>query len=54
MNTKKRYSPEVRERPVRLAFEHESEYDLAVGGYGFDCGEDRLHGGDATQMGAAC
>ena len=27
MNTKKRYSPEVRERAVRLVFEHEAEYD---------------------------
>ena len=27
MNTSKRYSPEVRERAVRLAFEHEAEYD---------------------------
>ena len=26
MNTSKRYSPEVRERAVRLVFEHESEY----------------------------
>ena len=27
MNTSKRYSPEVRERAVRLVFEHEAEYD---------------------------
>jgi len=27
MNTTKRYSPEVRERAVRLVFEHEGEYD---------------------------
>jgi transposase len=27
MKTSKRYSPEVRERAVRLVFEHESEYD---------------------------
>jgi len=27
MNTTKRYSPEVRERAVRLVFEHEAEYD---------------------------
>jgi transposase len=27
MNTSKRYSPEVRERAVRLVFEHESEHD---------------------------
>ena len=27
MNRNKRYSPEVRERAVRLVFEHESEYD---------------------------
>ena len=27
MKTQKRYSPEVRERAVRLVFEHESEYE---------------------------
>ena len=27
MNTSKRYSPEVRERAVRLVFEHEREHD---------------------------
>ena len=27
MSTSKRYSPEVRERAVRLVFEHEGEYD---------------------------
>ena len=27
MNTTKRYSPEVRERAVRLVFEHETEYE---------------------------
>ncbi len=27
MNTNKRYSPEVRERAVRLLFEHQGEYD---------------------------
>jgi len=27
MNTSKRYSAEVRERAVRLVFEHEAEYD---------------------------
>ena len=27
MNTTKRYSPEVRERAVRLVLEHEAEYD---------------------------
>jgi transposase-like protein len=26
MNTKKRYSPELRERAVRLVFEHEAEH----------------------------
>jgi len=27
MSTSKRYSPEIRERAVRLVFEHEGEYD---------------------------
>ena len=27
MNTSKRFSPEIRERSVRLVFDHEAEYD---------------------------
>jgi len=27
MSTSKKYSPEIRERAVRLVFEHESEYE---------------------------
>jgi transposase-like protein len=27
MNTKKRYSPEIRERAVRMVFEHQREYE---------------------------
>ena len=27
MNTNKRYSPEIRERAVRMVFEHQSEYE---------------------------
>ena len=27
MNTKKRYSPEIRERAVRMVFEHQNEYE---------------------------
>lgn len=42
----KGYSPEVRERAVRLVFEHEAE-----GGDRLDRGEDRLHGGDAAGLG---
>ncbi len=34
MNTQKKYSPEVRERAVRLVLEHKREYPVAVGGHG--------------------
>ena len=33
MAKQRRYSPEVRERAVRMVFEHESEYDSSVPSY---------------------
>ena len=56
MNTMKRYSPEVRERAVRLVFEHEGEHALAMGGGELQvltaAGEDIVRGiPDATAPG---
>lgn len=47
MNTTARYSPEVRERAVRLVLEQQSEYPLVVGGMGsiaekIDCTQETL------------
>jgi len=43
MNTKKRYSPEIRERAVRMVFEHQSEYESQWGGYVFDFEQDWVY-----------
>ena len=48
-----RYSPEVRERAVRLVQEHAAGAPLAVGGDHVDRREDRLYGGDAPPLGAS-
>ena len=34
MAKQRRYSPEVRERAVRMVFEHESEYDYSLSSTG--------------------
>ena len=47
--TSKRYSPEVRERAVRMVLEHQGEHSLAVGGDIVDCGEDRLFAGETLR-----
>ena len=52
MSKSNQYSPEVRERAVRLVFEHEKEYKLAVVSDVFDRVEDRVYAGDAPQLGA--
>ena len=48
-----RYSPEVRERAVRMVFEHEREHSSQRAGNRLDCDEDRLYPGDAAPMGTA-
>ena len=51
MNRSKRYSPEVRERAVRLLFEHEKAYRSRWAADGVDRDQDRVHAGDATHVG---
>ena len=48
-----RFSPEVRERAVRMVFEHAQDARVAVGGDHLDRREDRVRGRDAAQLGAA-
>ena len=50
MGRPRRYSPEVRERAVRLVFEHAER--LPVGGYSICGREDRMLCGDAAEVGA--
>ena len=52
MSKSNRYSPEVRERAVRLVFEHEKEYSSQWSAMWFYCVEDRVYAGDASQLGA--
>ena len=47
------YSPEVRERAVRLVLEHRGGAPFGVGGDLFDSGKVRVFVGDAAQMGSA-
>ena len=53
MNKSTRYSPEVRERAIRLVFEHQGGARLAVGGAQFNSEQDCLHTGDLAQVGAS-
>ena len=53
MNKSTRYSPEVRQRAVRLVFEHQGEHASAVGRAHFDSEQDWMYAGDVTQMGAS-
>lgn len=48
MNTSRRYAPEVRQRAVRMIFDHEADYPLPVGGHRRHCPQGRLHTGDAA------
>ena len=47
------FSPEVRERAVRMVFEHRGEHASQWAAIVLDCGEDRLHGRDAAAAGCA-
>ena len=51
MNKAKRYSPEVRERAVRLLFEHEKGYRSRWAATASIATKDRVHAGDATHVG---
>ena len=47
--TTNKFSPEVRERAVRMVGEHRADYVRVVGD-DLDRGEDRLHGGDLVPL----
>ena len=53
MGRPNRYSPEVRERAVRMVFEHAEGVRLPVEGDGLDRVEDRLYGRDVAEVGPA-
>ena len=53
MSKSNRYSPEVRERAVRLVFEHEKEYSSHVVSDAVrSASKTRVYAGDAPQLGA--
>jgi len=43
-----KFAPEVRERAVRMVFDHERDHPIAMGGGGIDREEDRLRAADAA------
>ncbi|MBD9374404.1 hypothetical protein IB238_17415 [Rhizobium sp. ARZ01] len=43
----KKFAPEVRARPVRVALDHEGKYFHRDGQRFVDSSQDRLHGADA-------
>ncbi len=51
MNKSNKFSPEVRERAVRMVQEHRERVSLAVGGHRIDRAQDRLCAADAAGMG---
>jgi hypothetical protein len=52
MGRASRYSPEVRERAVRMLVEHQAEHESHWAAIGSIAAEDRLFGGDPRAMGA--
>ena len=54
MSKSNRYSPEVRERAVRLVFEQEKEYASQWSAMCSVASEDWVYSGNATQLGAPC
>ncbi len=53
MSRPNRYSPEVRERAVRMVFEHESEYESQWAAIRSIADEDRVFDRDAAEVGPA-
>ena len=53
MNKQARFSPEVRERAVRLVFEHQTGYPSQWAAMESIAAEDWLHGGDSEEVGQA-
>ena len=49
MNKSNKFSPEVRERAVRMVHEHRGEYSVAVGGDRIHRAQDRLRAADAAR-----
>lgn len=49
---KSKFSPEVRERAMRIVFDAKRPIAVAVGGDRVDCHQDRLHAGDPAALGA--
>ena len=45
MNKSNKFSPEVRERAVRMVWEQRGEIPVTVGSRGVDCAENRLRAG---------
>ena len=48
--TSRKFSPEVRERAVRMVLDHRSEHPSRVGSDRVDRGQDRLHGTNAQRV----
>ncbi|MET4186714.1 hypothetical protein ABIB94_008856 [Bradyrhizobium sp. JR7.2] len=46
--TTNKFSPEVRDRAVRMVLDHAGEHPFALGGGDIDCGQDRLHTANAS------
>ena len=53
MGRPSRFSPEVRERAVRMVEEYREAHASECGGAAVGGAEARLHGGDAAEVGAA-
>ena len=51
MSTRNKFSPEVRERAVRMVEEHRGGYASEWAALSSIVGEDRLHDGDAAPLG---
>lgn len=50
MTQQTKYSPQVRERAVRMVLRHQHEHPSTVGGDLFDHGQDRLYRRDLARL----